>query len=58
MKNDVNHGHAASDFWPRQEAHLVSSLQDLFKDQEKRIATVIAAWHTCSEVSAVCGGFG
>lgn len=26
-----------------QEAHLVSSLQDLFKDQEKRIATVIAA---------------
>eukprot|EP00435_Cladocopium_sp_Y103_P036971 s2052_g9.t1 len=26
-----------------QEAHLVSSLQDLFKDQEKRIAAVIAA---------------
>lgn len=31
---------------PRQEAHLVSSLQDLFKDQEKRITTaVLVAWY-------------
>lgn len=32
--------------YPRQEAHLVSSLQDLFKDQEKRITTaVLVAWY-------------
>ena len=29
---------------PRQEANLVSSLQDLFRDQEARIATIIVAW--------------
>ena len=29
--------------WLRQEAHLISSLQDLFKDQEKRIATAVLA---------------
>lgn len=38
--------------YPRQEAHLVSSLQDLFKDQEKRITTaVLVAWYATTNSS-------